>query len=113
MNRLTQKDKDHIGGYTPNGTYDIGWKANAFEKLGKYEDIDEKLGLPYPVLIKMLKNGNIYVKKKNNEIINICEYSLDCNGLDYWFLDIGKGYYNIVGLKDYGKTWALTREELE
>lgn len=85
------------------------------QKLGKLEDIEEELGIPLEVLFKALKQGKIYTRASEYDkysfhfirganmqsihcISKVCPYP-DC--------DFG------VDLKDYGKTWSLTREELE
>ena len=82
------------------------------EELFKYRELEKQLGCPLEVLFKAFKNGNIWVNK-NEQIVNICDFYLDCNGCGYWFLSIGKGYYDIVGLKDYKKTWWLKKDKSE
>ena len=97
-------------------THDVN---RAIYKLGKYEDIEEELGIDLTTLFKALKNGYWY--KKNNNIVCAkstightymhCLYLCD-NG---WYINTNDMYdYTIdIALKDYGKTWALTKEELE
>ena len=111
MNRLTKKDKDHIGGYATNGTYDIGWKSNAFEKLGQYEDIEE--------LCEKIKTQTVYQKiyKDNNNYYITEETFFDCSIL-YNFekkcIEIYQ-YEWVDGLKleHYGIEWSFNKEELE
>jgi len=112
MQRLTKKDKDHIGGYAPNGTYDIDWKANAFEKLGQYEDIEE--------LCEKIKTQTIYQKilySGYNRYYITEDKFWDCS-ISYNFearmIEIYQ-YEWVDGLKldEYGTQWALTREDLE
>ena len=85
------------------------------KKLGQLEDIEEELGIDLITLIKALKNGiwwkgitsfntsgiffeeNPQLYIKNKLLIKITFMK----NQDY------------VYLKDYGKTWALTKEELE
>ena len=80
------------------------------DKLSQLEDIEEELGIDLATLIKALKDG-IWVKKSNNYI----------NNYDGWLLSFQEDCF-VVGyggdtyayyFKDYGVTWALTREELE
>ena len=61
----------------------------------KYKEIEKELGIDLITLFKAFKNG-IYYKGKDN-IINFCK--------------VKESIY--VKLKDYGKTWALDRSELE
>jgi hypothetical protein len=118
MERLTKKN-DGSGSYTQFGdkyipNHNIRHKQ-CVEKLGKLEDIEQELGIPLEVLFKALKKGKVWACENSlwgysyhnvvgfnlNEVIlqsKVCSYS-DCD----WDID----------LKDYGKTWALTKEELE
>lgn len=112
MKRLTEKDKECIGGYTSNGVYDISWQANAFEKLGKLEDIEEEYGVD---LIILFQAKGIFVEEQNTDEKEIVfeEVTLDLDNKLLLFKhprkEIGKGR----NISQYGKTWALTREELE
>lgn len=79
-------------------------------KLGQLEDIEDELGIDLITLIKALKNGAW--TKFNNEISKCdeCEYEmLDIYIYFYW----NNGKHLVFLLSDYGKTWALTREELK
>jgi hypothetical protein len=70
------------------------------DKFGELEDIEEELGIDLITLFKALKNG-IYGKVgKNIENILAPHFS--------WH---NKEIY-IFKIQDYGKTWALTKEEL-
>lgn len=70
------------------------------EELEQYKNIEIKLGK----LLKALKNG-IYTEHKYVQQCYICfiddEWTIVDLKNDEWWL-----------LKDYGKTWALTEEEL-
>lgn len=132
--RMTKKDSslDYIvntcckegGHYT---------ERDIVSKLGQIEDIEEELGIDVVTLVKALKNG-IYtydydLHKKINEKVNIIHCSCDLDINIYQELRLlpilkkecyRKGYHYIkpialgmVSLKEYGKTWALTKEELE
>lgn len=105
--------------------------------VGKYEDIEEQLGIDLITLFKALKNGcwirkgfygtcyldgepifissgclhlNLfgYYSEKENDDGCESEYqeALCLFDLDYEIID------NIARVKDYGKTWSLTKEEL-
>ena len=84
--------------------------AEVWDGLHKYRAIEQKLGIPLEVLFKALKEG-IWVRNK--------EYVYD--GYHIEVVLIGDNYnqfllqdfnYDVWELKDYGKAWALTREEL-
>ena len=107
-------------------------------KLRKYEAIEMDLGIPLEVLFKALKDGiwtkggyydACYLDKKpkfvkgyilqigyyyyyqydNEELEN---HFVEDNALCIFSMDYEE-YIYVTRLKDYGKTWALTREELE
>lgn len=85
-------------------------------KLRKYEAIEMELGIPLEVLFKALKDG-IYRLYEEFEDVPPSIYYLDPTIMydewkDRWiFYDDNRGQFYC--LKDYGKTWSLTREELE
>ena len=106
--RLTKKDKMARYGYkyiAPNRFDNFGEGCN---KLGQLEDIEEELGIDLIILLKAVKNG-IWVKHP---------YSIDYEPfrIDYWkdYKTNEEGMF-ICGMKikNYGKTWALTKEELK
>ena len=124
MNRLTRKIK---GCYCIDlitclpMEYEQINKGNAcVEKLGKLEDIEEELGIDFITLFKALKNG-IYLKFGSEKITGV--YYEHRAILPRHFDKDYKGYFIDLQLelsinfnfyfKDYGKTWALTKEELE
>ena len=89
-------------------------------KLQELEDIEEELGIDLLTLFKALKNG-IYLKFGSEK--NIGVYYEHRAILPRHFDKDYKGYFIDLQLelsinfnfyfKDYGKTWALTKEELE
>ena len=131
MIRLTDKgryfslniDEDLRGEYCPNSSLN-----DCIEKLGQLEDIEDELGIDLITLFKALKNG-FYIKYKGNivhifpdkhitinfwyKIINVFippKFLIDCKKRTHCLTEtIDEEYW----FKDYGKTWALTREELE
>ena len=84
-------------------------------KLGQLEDIEEELGIDLITLFKAITEG-FYIKsndsmkahyrfagwlfKTNSDYVRANEYFIEVYRKDYIFV------------KDYGKTWALTKEEL-
>lgn len=96
----------------------------ATNKLGVLEDIEEELGIDLITLFKALKDGiNVYYEDEerykfhNNLRLEYHKtlgwglvYIYGCNCRDDMSMKLDKEFYE---LKDYGKTWALTKEELE
>ena len=114
MERLTKKH-DGSGSYTQFGdkyipNHNIRHKQ-CVEKLGKLEDIEEKLGIPLEVLFKALKDG-VYYDYKHREPEDIA-FRLCYKELIVRYTCFGEIDYDYLEFKDYGKTWALTEEELE
>lgn len=102
-------------------------------KLGQLEDIEEDLNIDLNVFSKVLyalDKECVYVKAKKRKQYD--GYSVDeetgeierrlivgfyryTNGTRDWFFTISSGdrsSVNHYSLNEYGKTWALTREEL-
>lgn len=104
--RLTYKFNDKE--YAPRKN--TGWKT--FDKLGQLEDIEEELGIGLIDLFHILRTGG-HIWIKNRKGINKWHVeSLKQRGLDkQWYITYSNNVR--VRLKDYGKTWALTKEELE
>lgn len=94
--------------------------ADIYNKLGQLEDIEEELGIDLITLFKALKYG-AYIKgeidymygfkssQKINRVYvdNMNRYHIEC------YTDSFTHISCLLPFKDYGKTWALTREELE
>jgi hypothetical protein len=100
MSRLTNKNQI-LEGF--NG-YEI------VKKLSDLEDIEEELGIDLVTLFKALKNG-VYVKTKEGVskhfTVHLMKWQQTSTYCFYY------RPYSHIWLKDYGKTWALTKEELE
>ena len=127
--RLTDK-------YTCKGkeTYRISnveKESKALTKLGKLEDIEQELGIDLITLLNVIKNG-FYVKDKSGYIDYRASYDNLGDEVKYAFIVdykhkelrwmhnymCGRVHPFVYGcptykFKDYGKTWALTKEELE
>lgn len=93
------------------------------EKLGQLEDIEEELGIDLITLFKAIMNdGLVYIKFDDNlskcfngnnifvvDIGICCKWNFKC----YPYFTIPFGTFEVTFyLRDYGKTWALTKEEL-
>lgn len=117
--RLTNKD----GTYTHHLVeYYKGQKCEgniihnnlATKKLSQLEDLEEELGIELILYFKIykhcLKNKPIYYIK-NNKIVKSSPRVECC--LDAVAEHIGDYGADEYDFKDYGKTWALTKEELE
>ena len=109
--RLTKKENDKYGYEVvcdnPNTSIhqDI---SNAIEKLGQLEDIEEELGIDLITLFKALKNGIWIQDLMSLGIQSVSIHYSEEEGIylyNYFF-------ENCYDFKDYGKTWALTKEEL-
>lgn len=127
------KDRQNFNGYDDDK--DCQKIFSCLQKLGKLEDIEEELGIDLITLFKAIKNGiwtkagwysNILEKEPvfvNRPEIGMCSTYGECDENfiptfeDKNVMCIYTYDYEIMvrqsRLKDYGKTWALTKEELE
>ena len=102
MKRLTLKNKDWACQLT----------TPMYDKLHDLEDIEEKIGIDLITLFEAF-NGIYYIKDGKIKfachiaIVDWKIYILE----ESFEIDAKKGF--CVGLNDYGKAWALTREELK
>ena len=110
MERLTKKNEN---GYDTNATFNSCFNScvKIINKLGQLEDIEEKFGIDLITLFKALMNGIYVIEDNDNYVV---EDSI--NSIEHW--EIGWGFTtNMEDLEllfsDYGKTWALTAEEIE
>ena len=132
--RLLEKNNLVVGGYQPkmSGNGMEGQSA-ILCKLGSLEDLEEKLGIDLLTLFVALENGiwtggkddyglalePEFWKARTFEIkyhkyIGLC-FSKVTGGRTYNKTEDNFGFvldYSVVKLKNYGKTWALTKEEL-
>ena len=76
-------------------------------KLGQLEDIEEELGIDLIIFIRAILKLFVWVKYDYKIIqVGLCLFESE-NEYYFW------GHDKIYFIKDYGKTWALTKEELE
>lgn len=111
MSRLTMKiEEDFYTALNINSTDDLKYK------LGKLEDIEEELDIELTTLFeiynKMCKQKFVYFKIGNEIKREYYDYYV----IDFKNKEIISVEYEPMGFysfKDYSKTWALTKEELE
>lgn len=92
---------------------------NMLDCLKKYANIEEELGIDLVTFHQALKNG-VYYKVTDKSSINYGKIFFDRYILWGWNQNPDGTYFAIMqsqlqsfNLKDYDKTWALTRGELE
>ena len=127
MNRLTKGSEKHNGkfvSYIANvslypkmmGYEYVQADMDCINKLGQLEDFEEELGIDFITLFKAIKT-KIYAKAHHyktgkTSILDFEEPRLIKH--EEWCLVGTCGTFTYcVALKDYGKTWALTKEELK
>jgi len=101
--RLTKKDDLFSGGYEPLAPY-----CDVASKLGKLEDIEE--------LCEKVTKQPYYQKYSDGTISKVDD--TDCIALYYFeenaiVLIYAGEWYDNLKINEYGKTWAITKEELE
>ena len=109
MNRLTKKNDI---GYFP--AYERETKENYYDlvhKLGVLEDLEEELGIDLITLFKALKQKHVF--HKENVKIEILGIHIKSNELYLYGFAEDTTHTIYLSLKEYGKTWVLTRGELE
>ena len=105
MNRLTKKITQVSGfvGYIKSNNQS---NQETLRKLGQLEDIEEELGVDLVTLFKALDECYIDGHKGTAIILNKEEIGIKIKLSDNAWTS------KILKIKDYGKTWALTKEEL-
>lgn len=121
MNRLTKKDLINTINHTMcSGSRLVGKKmfAQIITELCEYKTIEEELGMElkvYHKLMNMLYCGEpniVYVKDKDI-IIQVGILEIDyCKKKIIFYKDSSYNDDYIYGFIQYGKTWALTKDEL-
>lgn len=105
--RLTEKDK--YGLYVDNNCI-VPQSNDIITKLGQLEDVEDELGIELLTLIGALENGFYRYRPTaiNNVICFIAKPKVNMKQKCFTYGSYGKSYF-----KDYKRTWALTKEELE
>lgn len=128
MNRLTKRDLIRNPSIIGVGNYYLMQELYvnerekvqvAIEKLAKLEDIEEEIGIDLITLFKALKQGYIYVKledeitKRDVDMLNFEDGIRGGVFSKTEAVDNCLQCYQMLNyLLGYGKSWALTREEL-
>ena len=93
--------------------------GNAINKLGQLEDIEDELGISLETYVRLHQDGfygicedddheKPYIYQFDNRCFNI--FADDKTIVVYF--EGSNEEYRTYRIKDYGKTWALTKEEL-
>ena len=123
MNRLTNK---RLADASKNGYFiEIKKEVNIkhcsvtqlYEKLAKYEDIEEELGIDLIQAIGLCKQVNskkvVYTKENwSIDTIKILD-ELDIELFSHRLYVNTRGMHISLDLYDYGKTWSLDKQTLE
>ena len=105
------------GEFFENNTLAIDGKA--IDKLGQLEDIEDELGISLETYVRLHQDGfygicedddheKPYIYQFDNRCFNI--FADDKTIVVYF--EGSNEEYRTYRIKDYGKTWALTKEEL-
>lgn len=113
--KITLEDLDQSGAVMFLGGRIVGKQMflRIMAEMRQYKTIEKELGIDLVTLFKAFKNG-VYVKEIGR-MTTVWKLVNDDGGtcLGAWHNDFEKEYNTIfLHLKDYGKTWALTKEEL-
>ena len=121
MSRLTDKDcykyEDFCFNYRNRETMKSGADFAMYAKLKSLEDLEEKIGIDLIETAKLCKQVNrnkvVYIKKDGGiDTINLLS-ELDIELFNHRLYANARVMYISLDLYNYGKTWALTKEELE
>lgn len=119
MNRLTNSTNSIIKAIaTP---IDVHKKQLIYLKLKSLEDIEEELGMELKVYHKLMnmlycgkKYPNILYVKDNDKIVQVGILEIDyCKKKIIFYKDKSYNEDYVYAFIQYGKTFALTREELK
>ena len=113
MSRLTNKNMGFTFGRMNGKTI----FNKIYHKLSQLEDIEEELEIDLIKVVELCKQVNskkvVYTKEKwGIDTLKILD-ELDIELFSHRLYKNARGMYVSLDLYDYGKTWALTREELE
>lgn len=95
--------------------YDYQLIEEAVDKLGDLEDIEDELGIDLITFVKLTKAKEIYDIEEDSATtftyIDFENHLIVC--IDDFDEMSERNFEWSYRFKDYGKTWALTKEELE
>lgn len=126
MNRLTRIDLKYISqefdelGFHATTLCDeetnsrmINNIHKSFNELREYKSIEDDLGIDLNVLFWALKNGFFVKKGTINEGLISSVEAKDIRSIDLVTHNIYFNVCDLVFFENYGRTWALSKEELE
>ena len=114
MSRLTDKDcwkyEDFVFNYQNRETIQSGTDFAMYVKLKSLEDLEEKIGVDFITLSKILKQRFVY----DNNQVKIELLGLHIKSDELYLYGFVEETMHVVylRLKDYGKTWTITKEKL-
>ena len=126
--RLTEKIKENDYWDKMELNYGQNNTGRIIDKLGQLEDIEEELGVGLTVIWKAIINGfygTMYgVLKEDANTNNWDPIFYELKNIDikkydgqlafiHYLGDLSYSDFLVYKFEDYGKTWALTKEELE
>ena len=114
MSRLTDKDcwkyEDFVFNYQNRETIQSGTDFAMYVKLKSLEDLEEKIGIDFITLSKILKQRFVY---DNNQVkIELLGLHIKSDELYLYGFVENTMQAVYLRLKDYGKTWTITKEKL-
>ena len=121
MSRLTDKDcwkyEDFVFNYQNRETMQSGTDFAMYVKLKSLEDLEEEIDIDLIKAVKLCKQVNrnkvVYIKKDGSiDTINLLN-ELDIELFNHRLYVNTRVMCVSLDLYNYGKTWALTKEELE
>lgn len=100
------------------GNYGRITDSEIYNKLGQLEDIEDSLGCSIDTFVTTMRHKCVWIKLDDKIDLYDIELSYTCDCSGEWlsnFKDILviPKLKTFVYLKDYGKTWALKKEELQ
>lgn len=114
MKRLTERDGTFVEYLTNKATTTHGAIKRddaCTQKLCRLENIEEELGIELDILFKSIKDGFVVRRYFDWDycrcFVNGTDITIDYDGKKFTNNYSDDWYFN-----DYGKTWALTKEEL-
>ena len=114
MSRLTDKDcykyEDFCFNYRNRETMQSGTDFAMYVKLKSLEDLEEEISIDFITLSKILKQRFVYDKDQVKVELLGLHIKSDELYLYGFVEDTMHAVY--LRLKDYGKTWTITKEKL-
>ena len=113
MSRLTDKDcwkyEDFVFNYQNRETIQSGTDFAMYVKLKSLEDLEEKIGVDFITLSKILKQRFVY----DDDQVKIEVLGLHIKSDELYLYGFVEDTMHAVylRLKDYGKTWTMTKKE--